>query len=178
MKMSKILDEAIKYFKNTSKEQVNKDFDEIERQTKGVVSIPIDQFLANIADSNEQIEKNKKLYAFIEKELIGIISLKDNWDGYNGVSPNKNVIHNTRMFLSIVPTRALETLYYDGITPTPHGTIVLDFENHRGLVSIEIGDTEIGFFTRFKSGVDSSSDGVDFKDQRNLMAIIRLLNRL
>ena len=176
--MSKILDEAIKYFKKTSEEQVNKDFDEIERRTKGIISMPIDQFLANIADSNKYMEKNKELRTFLEKELTEISNLKDNWDGHNGVSPKTIVIHNVRIFLSIVPIRALETLYYDGMTSTPHGTVVLDFENKRGLVSIEIGDTEIGFFTGFKSGVDSSSDGVDFKDQRNLMAIIRLLNRL
>jgi hypothetical protein len=38
---------------------------------------------------------------------------------------------------------------------------VLDFNSSKGLVSVEVGENQIGFFTEFINQKDFASDGID-----------------
>ena len=47
----------------------------------------------------------------------------------------------------------------DDIYPTEYGTVIMDFETENGLISLEIGNTQFGFFTDFSdSNENYSSD--------------------
>ena len=46
------------------------------------------------------------------------------------------------------------------VVPSVFGTIVVDAMVERGLVSIEIGKTKVGFFTDYEDGINEESDGM------------------
>ncbi len=54
----------------------------------------------------------------------------------------------------------------DAVTyATPWGSVVLDFYiPDNGLVSVEIGDTKVGYFTDFENGINYGSDGFIWND--------------
>lgn len=91
-------------------------------------------------------------------EVKNISSIGNGWDGYKAVAPATTVINNAEKFVKNLS-------YYNyrvptSIEPTPYGTVVMNFENAKGLVSVEIGKSEIGWFTDFKDGSNHSSDGM------------------
>lgn len=71
-----------------------------------------------------------------------------------GVVNNSHRFVNALMEFGIIP-EAHEISY------TAYGNIVIDLEAPRGLVSIEIGQHQIGFFTEFEDGEDFASDGIE-----------------
>jgi hypothetical protein len=83
--------------------------------------------------------------------LWSLAKLKENWDGYGASPINQNAILNSISFLDLIPTSFNKMIDEDTITPTPYGTIVFDWENDKGILSVEIGNTTMGFFTDFKS---------------------------
>lgn len=72
----------------------------------------------------------------------------------DGVVNNSYRFVNALLGFGIIPD-------VDEISYTAYGNIVIDLENPRGLVSIEIGQHKIGFFTEFEDGEDYASDGID-----------------
>lgn len=92
--------------------------------------------------------------------------LKPNWDGYGAAVPSEEVIKNAFRFLdTLEANKFLDILDSENIVPTPYGTIDVDFETVNGLVSIEIGKKQLGFFTEFVHEENFLSDGIetDFK---------------
>ena len=54
---------------------------------------------------------------------------------------------------------------------TDYGSIILDLEVRDGLVSIEFGGTQIGFYTEFKGGMENyASEGFDWTDKGDLLS--------
>jgi len=101
-------------------------------------------------------------YKRFQQRLAKIYSLENNWNGENGCSVDLLVYINTNEFLSKIDSKILDYLKEDEILPTPYGTITLDFEKNNELVSIEIGENQIGFFTDFNLRNNLCSDGLDF----------------
>jgi hypothetical protein len=101
-------------------------------------------------------------YKRFQQRLAKIYSLEYNWNGENGCSVDLLVYINTNEFLSKIDSKILDYLKDDEILPTPYGTITLDFEKNNELVSIEIGENKIGFFTDFNLQNNLCSDGLDF----------------
>ena len=118
---------------------------------------------------------------FVNKiNLFG--KLAENWDGHGASAPNHKTLVNARKFImeSIAKEDVLlETLEPDNITPTPYGTIVFDWEVDKNIVSVEIGDTKIGFFTDFgNNGNNIISEGEVFNGRKlpeNLKQAFRIL---
>lgn len=81
-------------------------------------------------------------------------NLPDNWDGYNAVSPDIKVIFNSLKFIKFLPDVLIDELNISNITPTPYGTIVFDWKSGEDEISVEIGETDIGFFSEING--DSS----------------------
>ncbi len=77
----------------------------------------------------------------------------------NTVPMDISVIYNVKDFLNQVDQVFLEYLDIEDIVPTPYGTITLDFEHDGNLVSVEMGETKIAFFTDFKNKQNSRLDG-------------------
>lgn len=104
-------------------------------------------------------------------EKIQLISeLEENWDGYDASVPSEKVINNTYDFLETIHQYNTDIKVDDDeIVPTPYGSITIDlypFDNDKVLVSIEIGEKQIGWFTRclvggkiYKDAFES--DGID-----------------
>ena len=106
----------------------------------------------------KQIELHSE-YESAERMLNTIESLKHGWDGYSAVVPDFNVVNNARKFID-----CLSRYRYTAptaIEPTPYGSVVMDFEDNRGLVSVEIGRSKIGWFTDFMDGHNYASDGIE-----------------
>ncbi|NDP20721.1 MAG: hypothetical protein GZ091_06545 [Paludibacter sp.] len=101
-------------------------------------------------------------YKKFQQQLAKIYCLRNNWDGKNACEVDLLVYSNTNDFLSKIDSKILDFLNEQSILPTPYGTITLDFEKNNNLVSIEIGETQIGFFTDLLSGENISADNIDF----------------
>lgn len=114
----------------------------------------------------------------IKNKVSEIDNLNDNWDGYNAIAPLKEVVKNTFKFIDSLFLEGYEDIDKDNITPTPYGSIVLDFKSDIGLVSIEIGKTQLGYFTEFINCDDCSSEGIDTDFKTIPDEIKELLNKL
>lgn len=99
------------------------------------------------------------VYDALSQRLSELISLSPDWDGYGAVVPDIATYTTAIDFLKKIDQKTLSYLDEDDIVPTPYGTIVLDFANGQNLVSIEIGENKIGFFTEFSDGKNSESEG-------------------
>ena len=97
--------------------------------------------------------------------------LTENWDGHGASALNPQTLANARKFIiESIATEdiLLENLELDNITPTSYGTIVFDWEIDKNIVSVEIGDTKIGFFTDFVDDGDNIISEGDFFNGRKL----------
>ena len=96
----------------------------------------------------------------------------------SGYPMKEGVINNSYRFVNalldfgIIPDA-------DEISYTAYGNIVMDLEAPRGLVSIEIGQHQIGFFTEFRNGDNFASDGIEtnFKEIPEYLKTILLKAR-
>lgn len=97
----------------------------------------------------------------LKNRVSEISMLTDGWDGYGAVIPSNDVINNAFRFLDSIISNGFEGLLKsDDIIPTPYGTIGMDFESEVGLVSVEIGRTQLGFFTQYNTGQNIISEGI------------------
>ncbi len=102
----------------------------------------------------------------LKNRISEIKQLNNNWNGDGAVVPSETVINNAFKFLDCILIHGY--IYYikpEDIVPTPYGTIDMDFETKLGLVSIEIGRDQVGFFTEYRAEEDILSDGIktDFR---------------
>jgi hypothetical protein len=103
----------------------------------------------------------------LKGRITAISSLTDNWDGYGAIRPNSETIHQANVFLSQLNLTTLQYLNSDDISPTPYGTIVMDFYRSSNRLSVEVGESKIGFFSDFVNNQYVESDGVNY-DQTKL----------
>ena len=96
-----------------------------------------------------------------KNKVSEISQLHDDWDGYGAVRVSEKVIINTFSFIDVLKENFDIVVNSDDITPTPYGTIDVDIRSTKGLVSVEVGKTQIGFFTDFADGNYYHSDGED-----------------
>ncbi len=94
-------------------------------------------------------------------KLNDIEALRYGWDGYHGAAIDKRIVNNARKFIMAMATDGLLVASADDIYPTPYGTIVVEYHNNRGLVSMEISDTQVGYFTDYPGSGNYGSRGVD-----------------
>ena len=87
----------------------------------------------------------------LKNRISELDNLHDNWDMYGAIAPSDEVIKNAYKLLDIVINDGYVAIREE----------VMDFANERGLVSVEIGKAEIGFFTEFVDGKDFASDGIE-----------------
>ena len=92
---------------------------------------------------------------FIERclEVISHFGKVVDVEGRVGKPPEQVTVDNAVRFLKDLPKQ-----YRDKFVPeqelstTPYGTIVLDFYNRKYFVSVEIGLTQMGYFSELPSG--------------------------
>jgi hypothetical protein len=93
-------------------------------------------------DTSSKVARIKDITARIES----IRCLSDNWDGYGAIIPKYKVFQNTYQFLNLLSNDISLSLQPDHISPTPYGTLQLDWRKGSSLLSVEIGVSKIGFF--------------------------------
>ena len=113
----------------------------------------------------------KKMISFVKN----LSTLPKDLPGLDFEVPSKQITENAMHFLSAMEALGLECPESGNVMPSVFGTIVIDAYVERGLVSIEIGRTKVGFFTDYEDGINEESDGIttDF----NTIPVV-LLNHL
>ena len=109
----------------------------------------------------EQLSPYQKLQAYVDK----FYTLPTNWDGAGSLAPSERVCENASLFISAMQQSGIKCPLDDEVMPSAFATIVFDIMMPRGLVSIEVGEKSIGFFTDYVDGVNQESSGTqtDFK---------------
>lgn len=90
-----------------------------------------------------------------------IALLKNNWDGHQASTPSRVVIANSKKFISALEKGNMTCCDYDNVEATPYGTIVFNIDTTMGLVSVEVGETMMGFFTDLSDGHNYASEGIE-----------------
>lgn len=112
-------------------------------------------------------EFSKPVYYDRYTDRLNILAgLSYNWDGYGASAIDMSVHSNTKDFLSILDNIFFDYLNEEDIYCTPYGTIVLDFVKDREIVSVEVGERQIGFFTDFSVKENAKSEGEDFFNKK------------
>jgi len=79
--------------------------------------------------------------------LLAISKLQGNWDGYGAVEPLAEVVNNALAFVDAIPEYFLSHLDSEDVMPTPHGTINFDWYYGDDYLCVEIGKSNIGYFS-------------------------------
>lgn len=86
--------------------------------------------------------------------------LEDNWDGYGAILPTANIFFYMKKFLVETPPVLLKSLEEDDIYPTPHGTLIINWESNNDIVSLEIGEEYSGFYCEFSDGFQDEDENI------------------
>lgn len=97
----------------------------------------------------------------LSARMRSIASLQNNWDGYGASAVSDAIIRNARTFLRTLQGKGVEIEDPTSIYPTPYGTVVIEVNNERGLVSMEIDRHRVGFFTDYRASGNWGSEGID-----------------
>ena len=97
----------------------------------------------------------------LKNRLQSLNKLADNWDGYGASRPHKLAIRQATAFLTGLHLKVLQYLDEEDIVPTPYGTIVIDLYREKNRLSIEFGESKVGFFSEFMNQ-NVESNGVKF----------------
>lgn len=118
------------------------------------------------------------IYNSLTQRLSEIVSLDNNWDGYNAIVPDIASYTTAIDFINKLNNKFLSYLQDSDIVPTPYGSIVLDFTKGNNIVSVEIAENKIGFFTDFSNGENSESEGdiLGEKIPNSLLQALKLLD--
>jgi hypothetical protein len=116
--------------------------------------------------------------SLIEKRINSIKYLETNWDGYGGDAPDEKVINNSIQFVSKLPGSLQSEIKPEKVIATPYGTIVFDFERNQNLISIEVGEKNIGFFSEFSDRNNISVDKTSFNSNNLPVELIAAFHKL
>ena len=89
-----------------------------------------------------------------------LATLPDDLPGAGFEVPSQKIANNASKFLKAMEVQSIPCPERGDVMPSAFGTVVIDINTSRGLVSIEIGRTKVGFFTDFEDGVNEESDGI------------------
>lgn len=91
--------------------------------------------------------------------------IKDNWNGEEAVAPTEEAISNALSFVSLLEKDNFAFPAVEDIQVMPYGTIVMDICVPKGIVSVEIGASMLGYFTDFEDGDNYGTEGVPFSEK-------------
>jgi hypothetical protein len=152
------------------------------------LSVPISSLSGKIQDKSdfesflEYYKPVKTAPQLIQLDIIEKIksfhSLNRNWDGYDATNPDIVVINNSIAFINSLPETVVSDINKDNLIPTPYGTVVIDFSKDKELVSVEIGEKKIGFFSEFEDGSDMKMEGVLFNQDKLPFELLGAIKKL
>lgn len=107
----------------------------------------------------------KALKEQLINRLIEIENLNDNWDGYGAAKPNSLTISNCKTFINSFSTKVLQYLDVEEIYPMPYGTVVMELYKGENLLSIEFGESKVGFFSEFTTKDNIEVESIDLNKE-------------
>lgn len=131
------------------------------------ISVSVSETILDIDEKTHYLTVPIKFdnLAMSESKLNSFKLLATNWDGYGASSIDEITIINSKKFLGALPEHVVDNVDLDDITPTPYGTIVIDWRNSLGeMVSTEIGKNTFGFFSEFSDNESPKVDSVNFNE--------------
>ena len=103
--------------------------------------------------SNKEIIGEIPASADRKSSIIAVINkiaeLEENWDSLGARKPNKDAVRNAINLVNVLPEDILQCLDPEDVYPSTYGSLVLDFETEKGIVSVETGDESMGFYTDY-----------------------------
>lgn len=99
-------------------------------------------------------------YTMVKAFVKNLTTLPKDLPGADFEVPSHQIAENAVKFLRAMESAGLDCPEEGNVMPTVFGTIVIDVQTERGLVSMEIGRTKVGFFTDYKDGINEESDGL------------------
>lgn len=111
------------------------------------------------------------------RDISSILPLYEGDDGFISEMPSDLVLSNTDKLLNLLPGYYKKILTIDSISFSTHGTVVIDWAVKKNFVSVEIGQTKVGFFMEMADGINRSSDGIPI-DVTAAQVITTHLNKL
>ena len=97
------------------------------------------------------------LYEVIDR----IMTWEYDWDGYGASAIPIEVGRNCRNFIKTIQKMDIDYMVHeDGIEPTTYGTVLFEFVTDSGKVIVEIGSSQMAFFTDYKQGKNDSSENI------------------
>lgn len=111
------------------------------------------------------------------KDILGNLPSYNDENGYRVDPPSELVVSNADKFMNSLPGYYRKILDPENVTASAHGTIVIDWYRSKNFVSVEIGQTKIGFFTEMPDGSNPQSAGTPLTEEANPM-IVKCLNML
>lgn len=116
----------------------------------------------------------------MKQQLISALTKAPNTadgEGFYGTPPSKECQDNATKFLASLPKYYQEIINpEEHVTAQPHGTIVIDWYFRKQFVSVEIGDTQVGFFSDFDDGINPECNGMEPAAVRD--TVVQALNKL
>jgi hypothetical protein len=115
----------------------------------------------------------------VKNTLYSFYTYPKNWDGHGAVPPSTFAINNSLRFLNMLPDFIVDDLGHDDLTMTPYGTIVIELKNKGDEhISVEIGDSKLGFFSELKDQSNPSLDQAIFHENALPEQFVSAFNRL
>lgn len=118
--------------------------------------------LANQIPFFASIQNSSSIY----KKLHDISSLDNNWDGYGATPIESASLDNVKLLINRLPT----CFPTPEVSPSPNGTVSLDWEIGNAGFSIEIGNTSFSAFFKDDTGIFPFNGAFDVDD------VIRLIS--
>jgi hypothetical protein len=108
------------------------------------------------------------------RDIIDQIVIFNDGDGERPSGrPSDLTLDNSDKFLNTIPGYYKKILEVEEIQFTPHGTVTIDWYSRRNFVSVEIGQTQIGFFSELPDGTNPSAT-LQFDGKAPEMVVIAL----
>lgn len=115
--------------------------------------------------SRETLLKNKstlklaaqkqRVLSFIQEDLV---PLKDNWDGYNGVPIEKNVLSHLEFLIHKLPDALINTFSTEAILPNSNGTISIEWSKGVHELFLEIGNDYATYYIKHKGEIETMNN--------------------
>ncbi|MCI1187892.1 hypothetical protein MON38_10710 [Hymenobacter sp. DH14] len=84
------------------------------------------------------------------QQVTRFSALAENWDGYGAVAPSAAAVGNVIDLINRLPYAWTSSLSIDGLTPTPYGTVTLEWTRGDDYLSVEVGDEDWSFIAEVK----------------------------
>jgi len=142
-----------------------------------LVPVLLPGYFTQQSPADQAVSQRHHHVGLLCKHLQSFLNLTDNWDGYGAVPPSEQAIDEVTRLLNNLPSQWALRLHSDGLTPTPYGTITLDWAVGADYVNVEVGDNQWAYTAEIGEELLSSPNTV-FPNATLQQQIVQVLQAL